>query len=182
MKAQMVRLSSILSIVILAACAGSMGSGPFPAQPGAMPESDVAGIVMTANEGEVQQGTAAASRATSADVRAFAQMMVSDHTNAMNTARDTFARAGVSPAENSTTASLRATSQRAITNLGTYSGAAFDRKYMQAQADMHQWLLNSLDTTLIPSAVNPEVRSLLQTQRSSVAMHLERARQILAGL
>jgi putative membrane protein len=106
-----------------------------------------------ANEGEVQQGNVASTRATSADVRSFAQMMVTDHTNAMNTARDVFSRNGITAGENATSRSLRDTSQRTVTNLSTYSGAAFDRTYMQSQVDVHQWLLNSLDTALIPSAV-----------------------------
>lgn len=65
-----------------------------------------------------------------------------------------------------------------MTNLATYSGAAFDRAYMRSQVDLHQWLLTSLDTVLIPSARTPEVRTLLQTQRASVAAHLEQARSI----
>jgi hypothetical protein len=35
---------------------------------------------------------------------------------------------------------------------------------------------------LIPSARTPELRTLLQTQRASVAAHLEHARRILGGL
>ncbi len=177
----MLSLSTV--VFLMTACAYNMSSPPFgTAQPGMWPESDIAGILMTANEGEVQQGNVASTRATSSDVRAFAQMMVTDHTNAMNTARDVFNRNGITAGENATSRSLRDTSQRTVTNLSTYSGAAFDPTYMQSQVDVHQWLLNSLDTALIPSAMRPEVRSLLQTQRASVAAHLDRARQILNGL
>jgi putative membrane protein len=187
MKVRMIRMLLLATTVVLLSACGSMGTGmngtPFgTTQPGMWPESDVAGIVMTANEGEVQQGNVASTRATAAEVRAFAQMMVSDHTTAMNNARDVFARNNVTPGENETTRTLRETSQRTVTNLSTYSGTAFDRTYMQSQVDLHQWLLNSLDTALIPSATRPEVRSLLTTQRASVATHLERARQILNGL
>jgi putative membrane protein len=151
------------------------------AMPGMHPATDVAGIVQTANEGEIQQGQAASSRATSADVRAFAQMMVADHTAALSAAQATFQSEGITPAENATTRTLRDNSQRTIANLATFSGASFDRTYMQAQVDMHQWLLNTLDTALIPSSTG-NMRTLLQTQRASVATHLDRARQILGGL
>lgn len=53
---------------------------------------------------------------------------------------------------------------------------------MRAQADLHQWLLTSPDTALIPLARDPELRALLETQRGSVAAHLERARAVLNGL
>lgn len=151
------------------------------AMPGMHPATDVAGIVQTANEGEIQQGQAASSRATSADVRAFAQMMVSDHTAALSAARDTFQREGITPGENATTRTLRDNSQRTVANLATFSGASFDRTYMQSQVDLHQWLLNTLDTALIPSSTG-NMRTLLQTQRASVATHLDRARQILGSL
>jgi putative membrane protein len=151
--------------------------------PNATPEPDIAAIVMAANQGEIEQGQAASTRATNADVRAFAQMMVTDHTNAMNMARDTFNRAGVNPATGNTiAATLQENSRQTVTNLATYQGAAFDRMYMQTQVDLHDWLLRSLDTALIPSAQTPELRTLLTTQRGSVAMHLERARQLLNGL
>jgi putative membrane protein len=166
--------------LLLSACATTTDT--MTAHPGATPEGDIAAIVTAANEGEIQQGQAASGRATNADVRAFAQMMVADHTSALNAARDTFNRAGINPSDNNISSTLRSSSQTTVTNLNTYSGAAFDRAYMQTQVDLHSWLLNALDTALIPSAVTPELRTLLQTQRGSVAMHLERARAILGRL
>jgi putative membrane protein len=149
-----------------------------------MPNADghIANIAMVANEGEAQQGSAAATRATSADVRSFAQMMVSDHTSALNAARDTASRAGITPLENDTTNALRTGTPVVISNLNTYSGAEYDRHYMQYQIDLHQWLLNALDTQLIPMAQSPELKALLQTQRGAVASHLEQARSIRGRL
>lgn len=167
-------------IMMLSACATTTDT--MEPRPGSTPEGDIAAILTAANEGEVQQGQAASTRATNADVRAFAQMMVTDHTAALNTARDTFNRAGINPSDNNISTTLRTNSQTAVTNLNTYSGPAFDRTYMQTQVDLHSWLLNALDTALIPSAVTPELRTLLQTQRASVATHLDRARAILGGL
>ena len=168
--------------LLLSACAMNTSTATMDLGPNATPESDIAAIVMAANEGEIQQGTAAASRATSSEVRSFAQMMVTDHTNALNTARDTFARAGVNASDNNIATTLRSNSRETVTNLATYQGAAFDRMYVQTQVELHDWLLRSLDTALIPSARTPEVRTLLQTQRASVAMHLEHARRLLDGL
>jgi putative membrane protein len=176
------RLPLLFVLVVLLAACGTTSSTMMQTIPGAMPDADVAGIVTAANEGEVQQGSAASSRATSGDVRSFAQMMVADHTAALNTARDMLSRNNTTPAENETSRGLRDNSQRTITNLATYSGAAFDREYMQTQVNLHQWLLTTLDTVLIPSARNADMKALLITQRGSVAAHLERARSIRAGL
>jgi putative membrane protein len=170
---------AILTMCLTAAC-GSMGMGGNM-MPGAMAQGDIASIVTTANEGEIQQGQAALGSASSADVRQFAQMMVNDHTAALSTARETFSRASVTPNENETSRTLRENSQRSITNLTGYRGAAFDRTYMQMQVDEHQWLLTNLDSVLIPSA-RGEVRTLLENQRAAVATHLQHARDILGRL
>lgn len=169
-----------LLAVMLSACATTTTTMTAPA--GATPEPEIAAIVMAANEGEVQQGQAASARASNADVRRFAQMMVTDHTNAMNMARDTFNRTAITPSDNNISNTLRANSQTTVTNLNTYNGPAFDRAYMQTQVDLHAWLLRQLDNALIPSTVTPEVRTLLQTQRASVAAHLDQARTILNAL
>ena len=169
-------LPLILALSIVAACATA------PPPPNAVAPADTAGIVTAIHEAEVQAGNAARERATSAEVRSFAQTLVADHTAAMNQARDAFGRLGVTAAENDTTRTLRQNAQQTMTNLATYSGAEFDRRFMQSQVDMHRWAVNVLDTALIPSATRRETRDLLQQQRDHVAQHLERAQTILRGL
>lgn len=163
-----------------AACATTDPMAPLV--PGAMTDSEVAAIVQTANEGEVMHGQTAASRATNAEVRAFAQMMVTDHSNANEQLRNFLASNNMSTSETSASSSLRDNAQRSMTALNSYSGAAFDREYMNSQVAMHQWLLNSLDNTLIPSTRNAGLRTWLQGQRAAVATHLDRARRIQSGL
>jgi len=171
-------IAAIVFPFLLGACATM--TDPRPARPNV--DGHIANIAMVANEGEAQQGTAAAARATSAEVRSFAQMMVTDHTNALNAARDTASRNGITPEENDTTRALRSGTPTVIANLDTYRGADYDRRYIDYQIALHQWLLNGLDTVLIPQATNAELRSLLQTQRGSVAAHLEQARSIRGRL
>jgi putative membrane protein len=162
--------------------AGMSGMNNMNGMAMGMSESDIAAIVTAANEGEIQQGQTAASQATNADVRAFAQMMVTDHTNALNMGRDVFSRRNITPSDNDISRTLRSGSQQTVSALTTYTGSSFDRTYMQSQVDLHQWLLNTLDTNLIPSAHSTDVRNLLQTQRASVAMHLEHARTLLGRM
>ena len=169
-------LSTVALFLSLTACT-SMTDGGTTAT-GRITDADNAGIAATANEGEIAQGNAAVARATSPEVRAFAQMMVTDHTAALNEGRALFQRNNITPAQNEITAMLRDTSARTVTNLNTYSGAEFDRTYIQSQIDVHTWLLTNLDALMIPSASNGDLRRFLQTQRSSVAAHLEHARRI----
>ena len=148
---------------------------------GRMPANDIAGILTTANQGEIDQANAALGKAANAGVRAFAQMMVTDHTNAADTARDVFARNGITPADNATTNDLKTNGRRSTMNLNAYNGASFDRAYMQVQIDMHQWLLTNLDSVLIPSS-RGDLHNLLETTRGTVSSHLDKAREVLGGL
>ncbi|MDQ3282155.1 MAG: DUF4142 domain-containing protein [Acidobacteriota bacterium] len=179
MQRNLVLLASLA--LMLSACA-TMDTQPAVDMTNATPEGQIVSIMMAANRGEADQGQAAATRATSEAVRSFAQMMVSDHTTALQAVQDTSNRAGVNAADSPIAMTLQSGSQQTITNLATYSGAAFDRAYMQSQVDLHQWLLTALDGSLIPSARTPELRTLLQTQRGAVAMHLERARSIAGSM
>src|SRR5712691_3636103 len=166
--------------VLLASCSVNTmtSSSSLPGTIG-FTDSDIAAIVTNANQGEIDQGNVALTRASSSDVRDFAQMMVNDHTSALNQANALFSRIYVTANTSNTVAqNLQNGSRQTINALNTYSGTDFDKQYIQTQIDAHQWLLNTLDSTLIPSAHNRELRDFLQSTRTVVATHLDRARQI----
>lgn len=145
-------------------------------------DSDIAAIITNANQGEVDQGQAASSKANSADVRAFARMMVTDHTNALTEARSLWSRTNMTARDNDISRGLQSGSAQTVSALNTYSGTDFDRQYINSQVDIHQWLLNTLDNTLIPAAHNRQLRDFLNAQRAAVAAHLDRARQLQNNL
>jgi putative membrane protein len=180
------RLVSLIGLaLLLGACATiddyPMTSAAIPV-PGRLSESEIASIVTTIHQGEIDQGNAGLSRANSTAVRDFAQMLVTDHTNGRNSAQSVFSRLNITPMSNETSRMLQSGSQQTISALNTYAGSAFDRTFVQAQVDGHQWVLNTLDNILIPSAVSPDVRTLLQNQRASVSRHLDHARSLLNTL
>jgi putative membrane protein len=162
---------------------GSMASSTNMAEAKAMAlhAPDIAGVMTVANQGEVQQAQAALPHLTSQQARDFANMMIADHTAALNSARDVFARNNIAARDtNMEAASLKATSDTLVKTLRDTTSSA-DRTYIQSQINVHQDLLNRLDTKLIPAS-SGELRTLLQTQRMSVANHLDHARQILTTL
>ena len=57
-------------------------------------------------------------------------------------------------------------------------GADLDRAYIDKQVEMHQHVLDKLDTVLIPQAKNDDLKTLLQNTRSAVADHLQHAQAI----
>ena len=175
-------ISLLITTLVFAAGCATTYNDPVPPVAGTMSDAEVAGVVQVANEGEVSMGQTASQKATSEEVRAFAQMMVTDHNNALSQLRSFLSSNNMTPADTNESRNLRSAGQQTVTALNTYSGRAFDREYMRSQVEMHQWLLNALDNTLIPSTRSAGFRTWLQTQRSAVATHLDRARRIQSGL
>jgi putative membrane protein len=181
---------AVVSALLLAAACGSTDTGNMSSSSsmngmnmnGTMTGPDIAGILTMANQGEIDAGQLASTKAVSPSVRDFANMMVRDHTGALSDARAVFDRSHLVPhTTNSTATSLQDLSNRTKRSLDQYSGSAFDRTYMQSQVDMHNWLLNQIDTTLLPSS-RGDLHTLLVNQRATVAAHLDRARTILNSL
>src|SRR4051794_36469034 len=186
---KMMKLVAVVSVALLVVACGSTNSGNVSSASSmngmngtAITGPDIAGILATANQGEIDAGQLASTKATSAAVRDFANMMVRDHTSALSDARAVFGRSNLVPnSSNQTAMALQDLSNRTRRSLDQYAGSAFDRTYMQTQVDMHQWLLNQIDSTLLPAS-RGDLRTLLTNQRASVAAHLDRARTILNSM
>jgi predicted outer membrane protein len=66
--------------------------------------------------------------------------------------------------------------------LSKLTGAVFDKAYIDNEVAYHTTVNGALETTLIPSANNPELKSLLQTGLQIFQGHQQHAEQLAAGL
>jgi putative membrane protein len=145
-------------------------------------DAQIASIVVTANQVDIDAGKLASSRATNPDVKKFAQQMVTDHTGVNKQATELVTKLHVTPKDNPTAQSLKAEGQKNVAHLKTLKGAAFDKAYVDNEVTYHQQVLDALDKTLIPSASNAELKALLVKVRPAFVAHLEHAKQIQASL
>jgi putative membrane protein len=106
----------------------------------AMPESFVHAIAV-ANMAEVQLGKLATERAASADVKAYGQMMVQDHSKAQDELKAIASRMKAEmPAQ------LDQKHRDLAAKLSTLSGDQFDREYLAAMVRGHEDVLATLKT------------------------------------
>ena len=141
-------------------------------------DAQIASIVVTANQVDVDAGTLAASRATSQEVKRFAELMVTDHTGVNKSAIDLASRLKVTPQDNPTAQSLKTGGEKNLARLKTLQGAAFDRAYIDHEVAYHEQVLDALDKTLIPGAGNADLKALLVKVRPAFVAHLEHARSL----
>jgi putative membrane protein len=141
-------------------------------------DAQIASIVVTANQVDIDAGKLATSKSTNDDIKAFAQLMVTDHTAVNKSATDLAAKLKVTPKDNATSQSLKADGEKHITHLKTLKGGAFDRAYIDREVAYHQQVIDALDKTLIPGATNGELKALLVKVRPAFVAHLEHAKRL----
>ena len=148
----------------------------------AINDAQIAHIVVTANQVDIDAGKLAASMATNPEVKKFGQQMVTDHTGVNKQATDLATKLKVTPADNPTSQSLKAGGEKNIANLKSLKGAAFDKAYIDNEVAYHQAVLDAVDKTLIPGAANAELKALLVKVRPAFVAHLEHAKKIQSSL
>jgi putative membrane protein len=149
-----------------------------PAAAQAPTDAQIAAIVVSANQVDIDAGRLAAERGTSPEVKTFGEMMVGAHTGVNKTAAELVAKLQVTPEPNPTSRSLEAGGKKNVAHLKTLSGAAFDKAYVAQEVAYHQQVLDALDQTLIPNASNAELKALLVQVRPAFVAHLEHAKQL----
>jgi len=148
----------------------------------AITDAQIAHIVVTANQVDIDAGTLAASKGSNAEVKKFGQQMVTDHTGVNKQASELAAKLNVTPADNPTSQSLKAGGDKNVAALKGLSGAAFDKAYIDNEVAYHQAVLDAVDKTLIPGATNAELKALLVKVRPAFVAHLDHAKMVQASL
>ena len=168
------RIAAGLLTLALAAAVQAQGAGPNDAQ--------IAAIVVTANQVDIDAGTFAGAHTNSAEVRKFAQQMVTDHTAVNKSATDLAGKLKLTPEDNPTAQSLKKGGEDNVAHLKSLQGAAFDKAYIDHEVAYHQAVLDALDKTLIPSAKNDELKALMVKVRPAFVAHLDHAKMLQAQL
>jgi putative membrane protein len=168
------KVSAVVVASVLAVSTAALAQGVNDAQ--------IASIVVTANQVDIDAGKLAASRSSNGDVKKFAQLMVTDHTGVNKQAVDLATKLKVTPQDNPTSQSLKAGGEKNLANLKSLKGAAFDKAYIDNEVAYHQQVLDAVDKVLIPSAQNAELKALLVKVRPAFVAHLEHAKHIQSSL
>ena len=145
-------------------------------------DAQIAAIVVTANQVDVDAGKLAGQRADHAEVKKFAEQMVRDHEGVNKQAIALATRLALTPQENGTSKSLKAGGDKNLARLRTLSGPAFDTAYVDHEIAYHAQVLEALDKTLVPGASNAELKALLVKVRPAFVAHLEHAKHLKASL
>ena len=145
-------------------------------------DAQIAAIVVTANQVDIDAGKYAQAASSNSAVKAFAERMVTDHTSVNKAASDLVAKLSVKPEENDTSRALRAGGEKNLAHLKTLKGVDLDKAYAAHEVAYHQQVLDALDKTLTPGAQNAELKALLVKVRPAFVAHLEHAKHLQSSV
>jgi len=170
-----VRLSAAVAAVsLLSGAALAQGAKPNDAQ--------IAHIAYTAGVIDVAAAKQALTKTSNKDVKAFAEDMVRDHEAVNKQALDLVKKLKVTPEDNDTSKTLSKQAADKLAELAKLKGADYDKAYVANEVAYHKAVNGALETLLIPSASNAELKSLLQTGLKIFQGHQQHAEHVAAQL
>jgi putative membrane protein len=201
------RAALAIAAVVMSACAGgddragtdttaaTSASGGDVSPGGAnasMSPAQQLGFVSAVDRAEVEEGEVARTKATNAQVRQFAQRMVTEHSSHMRQTGE-LAQQVNAGTDQPAPDDLRQMHEQTMQRLNSIpKGAAFDSAYINAQVLAHQTALQRLQAQLGASGTATgatgtsdtsaagagQVQQYLQATARTVQQHLEAAQQI----
>jgi putative membrane protein len=142
-------------------------------------DAGILGVLHAANVGETSAANIAKDRSNDSEVKAFADMMIADHTKLDQQGMALARQIGVTPAPASATLT-RLQNFEEDSLKASERGAAFDRLYLAQQIDGHQRVLDLVNSS-ISKAKHAELKTALQTQiKPMVEAHLAKAKAIIS--
>jgi putative membrane protein len=170
-----IRLSAaVAAIALLNNAAFAQGTKPTDPQ--------IAHIAYTAGNIDIAAAKQALTKSSNKEVKSFAEDMVRDHEAVNKQALDLVEKLKVTPEDNDTSKTLSKNAADKLAELAKLNGPAFDKAYVSNEVAYHKAVDGALETTLIPSASNAELKSLLQTGLKIFQGHEQHAEHVAAGL
>jgi putative membrane protein len=162
------------ALLLVTGAATAQGAKPNDAQ--------IAHIAYTAGLADIANAQQALKISKNKDVRAFATDMERDHKAVNDKALALVKKLKVTPQDNDTSKSIAKGQADERAKLAKLKGAAFDKAYIDNEVAYHKTVNGALQNTLIPSASNAELKSLLETGLKIFQGHLEHAEHVAAGM
>jgi putative membrane protein len=178
----MFHMSSLLKSAVLTA-AVCFAAASAMAQPGKPPtDPQIADIAYTAGQIDIEQAIDALKRAENKAVISFAEEMVRDHLAVNDKVLVLLRKLKVRMAGNDTSKTMYQEARLKREELRALSDTAFDKAYAENEVAYHEAVIGALESVLIPSAQNEQLKSLLETGVKIFKEHKKHAEKLVDEL
>ena len=172
----LIRLSAAIAAICLLTGAAYAQGAAKPTDP------QIAHIAYTAGQLDIEAAKQALKKSKNKEVRAFANDMVRDHTAVNKQALALVKKLKVTPEDNDTSRALTKQAAAKREELAKLKDREFDKAYVDNEVAYHKTVDSALESTLIPSANNAELKSLLETGLKIFQGHEQHAEHVASEL
>lgn len=165
-----------ICLIVAASLVASPALAAGPTDP------QIAHIAYTAGNIDIDAAKLALKKSHNKAVRDFASEMVRDHQAVNEKALALVKKLNVTPEQNATSEGLTKQAKQTQAKLMKLHGRTFDRAYAANEVAYHNTVNGALKSTLIPSADNAELKSLLETGLTLFTEHQKHAEHLSARL
>lgn len=173
------RFKGMVTVVTALVCAGALSvAGRAQGADAAPTDPQIVGIVVGANQIDIDYAQLALRKSKNKEVREFAQQMETDHSALQKAVGNLGAKLNVTPAESDTSKALKTQAEQTTEHLKTLHGSAFDKAYVDNEVGYHKAVIQAVSTVLIPNAQNDELKKALQGAAPLFQGHLQHAEMV----
>jgi len=165
--------ATTLALMTIAKPVAAAADGPTDPQ--------IVGIVLAADQIDIDYGKIALSKSKNKQVHEFAQRMVTDHSAVQKSVLELSDKLGVKAEDSPTSTGLKSNAAEITAKLQSLKGKEFDKFYIDNEVNYHKTVTDAVDAVLIPSAQNAELKAALQGAQPLFLKHLEHARTVQSG-
>ncbi len=153
--------------------AASAAAAPLPTT-----AADFVNTAAASDMFEITEAKIAEQKSSNAQVKAFAKMMITDHTKSTANLKAAIAKSGQSITPPT---ALPADKQALVDALNGATGADFDKTYMTQQVDAHTQTLAAMQA-YASGGDTPALKDFATSTAKVVQMHLDKAKSIQSSL
>lgn len=160
-----------------AAPAGATTAAAAPAPSGQLSDANIVAKAEGADSAEIEVATMARGKATNAGVKAYADMLVSDHGKALVDMKKLATTANITPQAPPGDTTAQETSHLLDRFKGLAKGAAFDTAFVNHEVEDHQHDIEDTKS-MQDQAQNADLKKALSATMPTLQKHLDRAQQL----
>ncbi len=149
-----------------------------PAQIEKFTDAQILAWVLTLDGNEVAAANVAGKKMMGPEATAYAGMLLDQHTADAAQTERLAKKLKVALAANESVDQLRSDGAGELAALSSLDGKDFEHAYIDAMAKGHAKALETIDSQLVPNAVNDAVKKRWAELRVHVAAHLDQAKRL----
>lgn len=141
-------------------------------------DPEIASVAVVANQIDINYAGVAKERSKDKQVLDFAKTMTNDHKAIIGQAVALVTKLKVTPKDNAVSQKLLVDAEKVKKALRLKSGKAFNKAYIDNEVSYHKAVISTVESLLIPSTENKELKELLQKVVPALKAHLAHAEML----